>query len=77
MPSPPQGLPGGDKCCDCGAPGPNWASSNTGALICLPCSGVHRCVLLLLLLLLLLLVLLLLLLLLLVLLLLLLLNCCC
>eukprot|EP01051_Picozoa_sp_SAG22_P013519 SAG22_NODE_1525_length_4227_cov_3.189196_2_plen_886_part_00 len=37
-----QGLPGGDKCCDCGAPGPNWASSNNGALICLPCSGVHR-----------------------------------
>eukprot|EP01052_Picozoa_sp_SAG31_P020768 SAG31_NODE_1576_length_7838_cov_5.738468_7_plen_324_part_00 len=37
-----QSLPGGDKCADCGVAGPNWASSNTGALICLPCSGVHR-----------------------------------
>jgi hypothetical protein len=37
-----QALPGSDVCCDCGDPGPSWASSNTGALICLSCSGVHR-----------------------------------
>lgn len=37
-----QSLPGNDKCCDCDADGPEWASINLGILICLNCSGAHR-----------------------------------
>jgi hypothetical protein len=37
-----QRLPGGMHCADCGDDKPTWGSSNTGALICLNCSGVHR-----------------------------------
>ncbi|KAM7471571.1 hypothetical protein LguiA_009754 [Lonicera macranthoides] len=37
-----KGLPGNDKCADCGAPEPDWASLNLGVLICIECSGVHR-----------------------------------
>lgn len=37
-----QRLPGGMNCADCGEAKPTWGSSNTGALICLSCSGVHR-----------------------------------
>merc|ERR1711871_190963 len=37
-----QKLPGGMNCADCGDAKPTWGSSNTGALICLNCSGVHR-----------------------------------
>ncbi|KAK1567439.1 hypothetical protein Q3G72_012282 [Acer saccharum] len=33
---------GNDKCADCGAPDPDWASLNLGVLICIECSGVHR-----------------------------------
>ncbi|CAH1776179.1 unnamed protein product [Owenia fusiformis] len=29
-------------CVDCGAPNPDWASLNLGALLCIECSGVHR-----------------------------------
>ncbi|XP_052183471.1 ADP-ribosylation factor GTPase-activating protein AGD3-like isoform X2 [Diospyros lotus] len=35
-------IPGNDKCADCGAPDPDWASLNLGVLICIECSGVHR-----------------------------------
>ncbi|KAG9152431.1 hypothetical protein Leryth_015841 [Lithospermum erythrorhizon] len=33
---------GNDKCADCGAPEPEWASLNLGILVCIECSGVHR-----------------------------------
>eukprot|EP01080_Neovahlkampfia_damariscottae_P002650 gene2650-3847_t len=35
-------IPGNDKCADCNAPNPKWASTNLGVLICLKCSGCHR-----------------------------------
>ncbi|XP_011040266.1 PREDICTED: ADP-ribosylation factor GTPase-activating protein AGD1 isoform X1 [Populus euphratica] len=35
-------VPGNDKCADCDAPEPDWASLNLGILICIECSGVHR-----------------------------------
>ncbi|XP_045494404.1 centaurin-gamma-1A isoform X3 [Colias croceus] len=35
-------VKGNDKCCDCGAPDPDWASLNLGVLICIECSGIHR-----------------------------------
>ncbi|KAH0846080.1 hypothetical protein AYO21_01257 [Fonsecaea monophora] len=33
---------GNDKCCDCGAPSPQWASPKFSTFICLQCAGVHR-----------------------------------
>ncbi|KAJ1752709.1 hypothetical protein LPJ79_000965 [Coemansia sp. RSA 1821] len=33
---------GNDKCVDCGKAGPEWASINLGALMCIDCSGIHR-----------------------------------
>nr|XP_033513999.1 ADP-ribosylation factor GTPase-activating protein AGD3 isoform X2 [Nicotiana tomentosiformis] len=33
---------GNDKCADCGAAEPDWASLNLGVLVCIECSGVHR-----------------------------------
>lgn len=33
---------GNDRCCDCGAPSPQWASPKFGVFICLSCAGVHR-----------------------------------
>ncbi|RMJ26338.1 Zinc finger protein gcs1 [Aspergillus sp. HF37] len=33
---------GNDKCCDCGAPAPQWASPKFGTFICLNCAGIHR-----------------------------------
>lgn len=35
-------VPGNNKCMDCDAPYPQWASANVGVFICLECSGVHR-----------------------------------
>ncbi|KAI3378014.1 hypothetical protein SNEBB_009381 [Seison nebaliae] len=35
-------LPGNDRCADCGANEPKWASINIGCLICIGCSGAHR-----------------------------------
>ncbi|XP_050664291.1 centaurin-gamma-1A isoform X2 [Leptidea sinapis] len=35
-------VKGNDKCCDCGASDPDWASLNLGVLICIECSGIHR-----------------------------------
>eukprot|EP00523_Entomoneis_sp_CCMP467_P013072 CAMPEP_0168787712 /NCGR_PEP_ID=MMETSP0725-20121227/11947_1 /TAXON_ID=265536 /ORGANISM="Amphiprora sp., Strain CCMP467" /LENGTH=302 /DNA_ID=CAMNT_0008837937 /DNA_START=1291 /DNA_END=2200 /DNA_ORIENTATION=- len=37
-----QHLPGNDRCVDCGACGPQWASVSLGVLLCLNCSGYHR-----------------------------------
>ncbi|XP_022177174.1 arf-GAP with coiled-coil, ANK repeat and PH domain-containing protein 3 isoform X2 [Myzus persicae] len=35
-------IPGNEKCCDCKAPNPDWASINLGITLCIECSGVHR-----------------------------------
>ncbi|CAI9093079.1 OLC1v1028487C1 [Oldenlandia corymbosa var. corymbosa] len=35
-------VSGNDKCADCGAVEPDWASLNLGVLVCIECSGVHR-----------------------------------
>ena len=37
-----QACAGSNVCADCGRPEPSWASSNTGALVCIQCCGVHR-----------------------------------
>ncbi|KAL4657932.1 arf-GAP with dual PH domain-containing protein 2-like isoform X1 [Arapaima gigas] len=33
---------GDDRCADCGAPEPDWASCSLGVFVCLECSGTHR-----------------------------------
>ena len=35
-------IQGNEKCCDCGAPDPEWASINLGITLCIACSGIHR-----------------------------------
>ncbi|GAA5858800.1 hypothetical protein JCM8547_004993 [Rhodosporidiobolus lusitaniae] len=35
-------TPPNDRCADCRAEGPRWASWNLGVTICIRCSGVHR-----------------------------------
>lgn len=35
-------VKGNNKCADCDAPNPDWASLNLGTLICIECSGIHR-----------------------------------
>ncbi|KAL0970296.1 hypothetical protein UPYG_G00240000 [Umbra pygmaea] len=37
-----QVIPGNRQCCDCGEPGPDWASINLGITLCIVCSGIHR-----------------------------------
>uniref|UniRef100_UPI0037E84B71 arf-GAP with coiled-coil, ANK repeat and PH domain-containing protein 1 n=1 Tax=Semicossyphus pulcher TaxID=241346 RepID=UPI0037E84B71 len=37
-----QAIPGNKLCCDCGEPGPDWASINLGITLCIICSGIHR-----------------------------------
>ncbi|XP_028461919.1 arf-GAP with coiled-coil, ANK repeat and PH domain-containing protein 1 isoform X1 [Perca flavescens] len=37
-----QAIPGNKQCCDCGEPGPDWASINLGITLCITCSGIHR-----------------------------------
>lgn len=37
-----RGIPGNEKCAECGAPDPEWASLNLGILVCIECSGAHR-----------------------------------
>lgn len=29
-------------CADCGAPGPEWAVTTAGVMVCIQCSGIHR-----------------------------------
>lgn len=33
---------GNERCCDCGAPSPQWASPKFSTFICLTCAGTHR-----------------------------------
>ncbi|XP_056317171.1 arf-GAP with coiled-coil, ANK repeat and PH domain-containing protein 1 [Danio aesculapii] len=37
-----QAISGNCQCCDCGEPGPDWASINLGITLCITCSGIHR-----------------------------------
>lgn len=34
--------PGNRACADCGAPQPEWASTNLGIFVCIDCAGPHR-----------------------------------
>ncbi|KAI6886658.1 hypothetical protein D0869_04491 [Hortaea werneckii] len=35
-------VPGNDRCADCGAKNPGWASWNLGIFLCMRCAGLHR-----------------------------------
>ncbi|ORY07855.1 ArfGap-domain-containing protein, partial [Basidiobolus meristosporus CBS 931.73] len=37
-----QAVSGNQKCADCGASDPLWASVNLGIVLCIECSGIHR-----------------------------------
>ena len=34
--------PGNDKCADCAAKNPGWASWNLGIFLCMRCAALHR-----------------------------------
>jgi len=36
-------IPGNNICADCPTKSPQWASLSFGVLVCLECSGKHRC----------------------------------
>ncbi|KAJ5301041.1 uncharacterized protein N7443_006043 [Penicillium atrosanguineum] len=35
-------VPGNDRCADCDAPSPGWASWNMGIFLCMRCGAIHR-----------------------------------
>ena len=35
-------IPGNDRCADCGAKNPGWASWNLGVFLCMRCAALHR-----------------------------------
>ncbi|KAK4540259.1 hypothetical protein LTR36_009664 [Oleoguttula mirabilis] len=35
-------IPGNDRCADCSAKNPGWASWNLGVFLCMRCAGLHR-----------------------------------
>ncbi|KAJ5681957.1 uncharacterized protein N7477_001897 [Penicillium maclennaniae] len=35
-------VPGNDRCADCDAPSPGWASWNMGIFLCMRCAAIHR-----------------------------------
>lgn len=35
-------VPGNNKCADCGASNPGWASWNLGIFVCMRCASLHR-----------------------------------
>jgi len=35
-------VPGNDKCADCSARNPSWASWSLGIFLCLRCAALHR-----------------------------------
>ena len=37
-----KGIPGNNKCADCGANNPGWASWNLGIFLCMRCASLHR-----------------------------------
>ena len=37
-----QTVPGNDRCADCGARNPGWASWNLGIFLCVRCASLHR-----------------------------------
>jgi len=36
------GTPGNNKCADCSASNPGWASWNLGIFLCMRCASLHR-----------------------------------
>lgn len=36
------GIPGNNRCADCSASNPGWASWNLGIFLCMRCASIHR-----------------------------------